>query len=100
MTIPTGPFGTSVSDQEVVTLVLTLAAVGFTIWKVRAIRLMPRGRLLLIPAGLIALSWLATVVEGLAFPRFFNALEHFSMLAAGIMLGVWIVVARRLEADA
>ncbi len=95
---PEVPYSVTANDHEIVTLAFTLAAAGFTVWKSRAIRLLPSGRILLVPAVMIAVSWAATVLEGFILPDFFNAVEHLSMLGAGISLGAWVIAARRREA--
>ena len=61
-------------------------------------RTLPRANFVLAAALLIVLSHLATIVENFAFPALSDAVEHLSILAAGIVF-LFAIAREALNAD-
>lgn len=84
-----------VQPSEVVTLLVALVLAPMIVTSVIRIR-MAHGALVLAALGALLVSYIATIVEGLLLPDLFNALEHFSLAAAGLM---FILLMVRLRCD-
>jgi len=78
-----------VQDNELFTVVLGLAALVFFVAHRRAFRRLPDSPLLLAAYGSLFLGWIATVVEGFAWPTVFNIVEHSFYAVSGVVFGWW-----------
>ena len=87
-------------EREIAQLMLGLGLLP-VLWLVPIPRRRPGFRLLYAGAGVMLASWVLTVAEGVVFPVFFNQLEHFCHLLAGLLFlaACWIWVYRGTPAE-
>jgi hypothetical protein len=85
---------------EIFRLVLVLVTLPFLVMLGRRLRGGAGGGLLFAGFGVICISFLASVVEDLVAPGFFNMVQHASYGVAGLLGLLGIVALRRSLKDA
>jgi len=76
-------------DNELFTVFLGLAALVFLVAHRRAFHRLPDSPLLLAAYGSLFLGWIATVIEGFAWPAVLNLVEHSFYAVSGVLFGGW-----------
>ena len=84
-----------VEPSELVNLVLLIALVPMVLMAVR--RVLPTTpKSVIVAAIAMACAYVFTIVEGFAYPAFFNMLEHASLAVAGLGFVACAVSVRRM----
>ena len=76
-------------ENEVLVLLLSTVVLGFIGLYRKQLLSLPAACWLLASYLAAWFAWLATVVEHVAFPAFFNVLEHLGYMVNGVLLFVW-----------
>ncbi len=74
---------------EVVTWVIGLAVLLFSIVQYRYLRRLPYYIFLALSYGAMMLAWTLTILEGFFWETLLNVLEHGFMLVSVVLLAVW-----------
>lgn len=76
-------------ENEILVLLLGSVVFGFVIRYQKRLKRLPTYKVLLSAFIAVYIAWLATNLEHLAFPQFFNYLEHIGYFANGMLLLTW-----------
>jgi hypothetical protein len=76
-------------EREVFSMAMGWAVLLFAVWHGRSLQRVPGWRLLLASFGLLALSWTASVVEGVVWEAGVNVLQHATSTVSAIAFAAW-----------
>lgn len=76
-------------EHEILTFLLASLVLLFAGIYRKDVRQLPGARWLVASYFALWCAWLATNVEHLLFPLFFNAMEHLAYLASSFLLAAW-----------
>lgn len=76
-------------QNELVTLILGMSALGFFVLGRVRIRELPGWRLFLLTFALLVAGWVLTVLEGFFWPIALNLVEHICYTVSSILFALW-----------
>jgi hypothetical protein len=76
-------------QNELVTLILGLAALAFFVVGRARIKNLPRWRLFLLAFAALSAAWVLTVAEGFFLPTALNLIEHICYAVSSIAFALW-----------
>ena len=77
-------------ENELITLLVGVAACLFIVWNKSLLKSIPSHRLLFTAFSCALLSWIFTVLEGFFLPNILNAAEHCCYVISSLFITAWI----------
>ena len=78
-----------IQQNELVTLILGMGAMGFFVLGRVRIRELPSWRLFLLSFTALCAGWVLTVLEGFLWPVALNLVEHTCYAVSSILFALW-----------
>ncbi|MCK4514528.1 MAG: hypothetical protein KAU31_04680 [Spirochaetaceae bacterium] len=78
-----------IQQNELVTLILGMGALGFFVLGRVRIRELPRWRFFLLSFTALCVGWVLTVLEGFFWPAALNLAEHICYAVSSIVFALW-----------
>ena len=85
------------SPHEVIVFLISVGVLAFVLSNLRRLRATPGWPLLFAAWLSLMAGWTATIVEGLLWNPFFNALEHLCYISSNVLVLVWCLRRRAGE---
>ena len=85
--------------NEVTVFILAMAMLGFSTLHIKALRVIPRYKLLLAGFIVTCVAWGFTVLEDLVWPAVVNQLEHVCYTISAILITVWCMLVFSLRKE-